>query len=418
MLPKILICAVAFFGVLAGPLIAAPPPTDPASAAEWRKAEDLMLEGQATKAYPIFVNLNQRFPNHSSLRLGLARSAALTGRYDEAEAIYQDLLTKYPGDPTLLNESDQVKALKSGQAQATTFHFRARVGLVYDSNANQGANSDVSYDLNFGGFEGLLIIGDTEKISTFGAYFGADFNFSHRLGADSPWSVVGDAGLYVRGNEDSDLDDIRSSEWQWFRAGAGVRYVKGQNLFDVRLKWEVFDYELTNHVTSWGPELTYLRALTPKVHLISQLSADWRDYQRNHDRDGSYGQFGQYARFFFSERGHSLTVGAAYQWGRPRVDELGHDAWSLVSRLTVRPNESWEISPFASFTSEYYKGPAFPLERDDRRDKKFRSGIDVVYKLTESLNLEFNYSYNRDSSNSPLHDYDQHVVSSGLSWGF
>jgi hypothetical protein len=410
-----LFLTLAFF-FLAAPLKAASP--DPTSAAEWRRAETLIQKGQAKEAYPIFANLTQRYPGHSSLLLGLARSAALTGRYDEAEAIYRDLLERYPGDPTLLNESDQIKALKSGTGQATTFHFRARAGLVYDSNANQGVNSDYfSYTLGNNTIR-ILTRDGLKKISTAGAYFGANFNMSHRLASDSHWSFVGDAGLYVRGNEDSDLSDIKTSEWQWFRLGAGFRYAYGQNLFEIRLKGEVFDYEFTNHVTSWGPELTYLRAATPTVHLITQLSADWRDYQRSPGRDGSYGQVGEYGRFFFGDQGHSLTIGAAYLWGRPKTDSLGYDGWSAITRLTFRPNETWEISPFASFTQEKYDGPAIILDREDREDKKFRSGIDVIYKISEAWNIEFNYSYNRDNSNSPFYDYSQHTVSLGASWGF
>jgi hypothetical protein len=346
--------------------------------------------------------------------LGLARSAALTGRYEEAEGIYRDLLQKFPGDPILLNERDQVQALKSGTESPTTVSFRMRAGILYDSNANQGAPDDVIY--NLGG--ALLTVRDTKKIGTVGGYFGASFNLSRRLAGSSPWSFVGDAGLYIRGNEDSDLDDIKNSEWQWVRAAAGLRYAKGRNLFEFRIKGEVFDYELTNHVASWGPELTYLRAVTPAFHLISQLAADWRNYQRNPDRDGHYGQLAQYGRYFFGDSTHSITFGLAYLWGRPELNGLGHNGWSVPVRLTLRPDETWEISPHASITAEYYKDRAVFLDRSDRKDKKFRTGVDVIYKLTDQWRLEFNYSYNRDNSNSPLYDYAQHVVGLGMSWGF
>ncbi|MDR1870438.1 MAG: surface lipoprotein assembly modifier, partial [Deltaproteobacteria bacterium] len=259
---------------------------------------------------------------------------------------------------------------------------------------------------------------DTKKIPTSAAYFGANFNFSHRLPDSSPFSFVGDAGLYIRGNEDSRLADLKNKEWQWFRAGLGFRFAKGQNLFETRLKWEIFDYELTNHVTSVGPEITYLRALNPSFHLISQLSLDFRNYQRNPDRDGHYGQLAQYGRVFFGEESHSLTFGVAYLWGRPKLDTLGHDGWAVPLRLTLRPHEKWEISPHVSFITEKYKGPAIILDVRDRKDKKYRLGVDTVYKLTDQFNVEFSYGFNRDDSNSPLYEFDQHTVSLGVSWGF
>ncbi|MDR2142370.1 MAG: surface lipoprotein assembly modifier [Deltaproteobacteria bacterium] len=412
---KILTFCFVIILLSAGHLQAATP--DPVSGAEWRRAENLLVAGQAEESYRIFSSLLQKYPGHSSLLLGLARSSALTRRYQQADDLYRDLLSKYPNDPLLLNESDQVKALMSGKGSATTFNFRMRAGLIYDSNANQGAETEVVQV--FPNLNNLQVtFRDTKKISTTAAYFGANFNMSHRLNESGPWSFVGDAGLYIRGNRDSDLDDIKSSEWQWFRLGAGLRYTKERNLFEFRLKYEIFDYELTNHVTAWGPELTYLRAVTPNFHLISQLALDWRNYQRNPDRDGTYGQLAQYGRFFFGENAHSLTVGAAYLWGRPERRSLGHYGWSAPVRLTLHPHTDWEISPNASYTAEYYRGPAIILDEKDRRDKRIRTGVDVIYKLTENWRLEFNYSYNKDNSNSPLYDYKQHVVGLGMSWGF
>jgi tetratricopeptide (TPR) repeat protein len=402
--------------IAAAPLKAAT--QDEASAAEWRRAESLMLSGKASEAYPIFVALSQRYPGHSSIRLGLARSAALTGRYDEAEAIYKDLLEKYPGDPTLLNERDQVLALKSGTGAATTVGFRVRAGFIYDSNANQGADSDVTQVFNIAHlFVARITFNDTKKIPTAGAYFGANFNIAHRLGA-GPLSFVADSGLYIRYNENSRLDVVKNREWQFFRVGGGLRYAKGQNLFEARLKWEIFDYELSNRVVSYGPELTYLRAVGPKVHLITQAVADFRHYQRSPDRDGSYGQLAQYGRYFFGEKKHSVTVGGAYLWGRPKNHDLGYDGWSAMTRFTFRPFESWELSPFVSYIRENYKAPVFFWDKRDRRDKKIRVGLDAIYKINESWQVEFNVGYNRAKSTSPLYEYSQRVVSLGMSWGF
>jgi hypothetical protein len=341
----------------------------------------------------------------------------LSRRFDEAEAIYRDLLEKYPRDPILLNERDQVLALKAGATSATFFSLRLRAGYIYDSNANQGAESDVVQV--FPNLNNLRItFRDTKKIASSAAYFGANLDFSRRLPDGSPWSFVADSSFYIRGNEDSALKDLKNSEWQWYRLGAGLRYAKGQNLFEFRVKGEVFDYELTNHVLSWGPEITYLRAVVPTFHLISQLSLDIRNYQRNPDRDGTYGQVAQYGRIFFGQNVHSLTFGAAYLWGRPKMDSLGHDGYAIPVRLTLRPHEDWEISPNATYTYERYKGPAIVIDTKDRRDKKFRTGVDLIYKLNDNWRVEVNYSHNRDNSNSPLYDYSQDVIGVGLSWGF
>ncbi|MDR2141592.1 MAG: surface lipoprotein assembly modifier [Deltaproteobacteria bacterium] len=396
----------------AAPLVAAPP--DPVSVAEWKKAETYLINKRPQEAYELFTVLLGRYPGHSSLMLGLARSSALTGHFQEALEIYRQLLAKFPGDPILLNERDQVQGLLAGTGSPTTVNFRMRAGVLYDSNANQGAPDDLVLSI----FGLSIPLEGTKRISTMGGYFGANFNISHRLSEISPWSLVGDSGLYIRGNEDSDLNDIKSSEWQWFRVGGGLRYAKGQNLFEFRIKGEFFDYELTNRVISWGPELIYLRAVTPKFHLISQFSLDYRDYQRSPERDGDYGQIYQNARFFFGDNTNSLTFGVGYLWGRPKLDNLEYYGFSIPLRLTLRLTEDWELSPHLNYIHEKYRGKGIIFDLEDRRDKKIRSGLDVIYKINDRLRVEFNYSFNRSDSNSAFYDYAQHSMSLGLSWGF
>ncbi|MDR1607782.1 MAG: hypothetical protein LBT38_05155, partial [Deltaproteobacteria bacterium] len=68
MFQKILVISWLAFFLATSPALAATP--DPASAAEWKKAETLLVTGKAGQAYPIFATLLQRFPGHSSLTLG------------------------------------------------------------------------------------------------------------------------------------------------------------------------------------------------------------------------------------------------------------------------------------------------------------------------------------------------------------
>jgi tetratricopeptide (TPR) repeat protein len=386
---------------------------EPAQVEEWRSAETLLLTGQPEEAYRIFGELLKKYPGHSALLLGQARSSVLSGRYHEADEIYRALLKRYPSNHVLQNESGQVKNLLTRVPSATTVNLKMRAGFIYDSNANQGSPSEY---FDFGQYR--FLIPEAKKIGTAAAYFGADFNIARRLSEVGRWSLVGDARFYLRGNENSDLDDIKSSEWQWFRLGGGVRYADGQNLAELRIRGEVFDYELTNHVSSWGPELLYLRAVTPATHLISQVSLDRRNYQRNHDRDGTYGQAAEYLRYFFGENSHSITLGAGFLWGLPKFDRFKYNGWFIPLRLIFKPHEKWEISPNFNYIEEKYQLPGTVLETTDRRDKKFRTGLDLVCKLTESFSLELNYSYNRNDSSSALYDYDQHTVGLGVAWGF
>lgn len=386
---------------------------EPAQAEEWRRAETLLLTGRPDEAYRIFGELLEKHPGHSALLLGKARSSVLSGRYREADEIYRSLLERFPSNHVLGAESRQVKNLLARVPPATTVSLKMRAGFIYDSNANQGSPSEY---FDFGQYR--FLIPEAKKIGTAAAYFGADFNVARRLSGAGRWSLVGDARLYLRGNENSDLGGIKSSEWQWVRLGGGIRYADGRNLAELRIRGEVFDYELTNHVSSWGPELLYLRTATPAVHLISQVSLDRRNYQRSHGRDGTYGQAAEHLRYFFGENNHSITLGAGFLWGLPESDRFRYNGWFIPLRLIFKPHEKWEISPSFNYIEEKYRLPGTVVETADRRDKKFRTGLDLVCRLTESLSLELNYSYNRNDSSSALYDYDQHTVGLGLAWGF
>jgi maltoporin len=151
---------------------------------------------------------------------------------------------------------------------------------------------------------------------------------------------------------------------------------------------------------------------------MTQLSLDRRDYQRNPDRNGTYGQLGQYGRLFFGENNHSLTIGGGYHFGRAKFDRFAYSGYFIPLHLTFNVGEKWELTPSLSYMVENYKLPATVLESEDRKDKKIRAGLDIAYKLTETLQVELNYGYNNTDSNRPLYEYVQHVVGLGLAWGF
>jgi hypothetical protein len=263
-----------------------------------------------------------------------------------------------------------------------------------------------------------VTVADAGKKDSFGAYVGADLDFARRFYLDSPWHLVGDVRVFWRGNENSGLDRLKSRESQWGRAAFGLRRLSAQTLAEVRLKGEVFDYELYQHVSAAGPEATFLWAATPGLHLLARGGLDRRVYSRDPGRNGVYGWAGGYLRFFFGAGNHEFLAGGRFLGASAERNAYGYSGWEATARILFKLPYGFELAPSAAYVRENYNGPATILEAEDRRDERLRLGGLLTYRINESWSLELSYQYAKNNSNSDLYDYAQHYVSSGIAWNF
>ncbi len=418
------------------------------TAVESGKAEaaTLLEKGKAEQAYELYMRLVREDPDDDAVNLGLARSAAKAGKWNQAVMAYETLLEKYPGEAGLYGElanvymllgdresaerslavmrsldgktskADTDKVLDTLESRYSRFqaHGKLRAGVLYDSNANMGPRSN-SMDL---GDWKVKVKGAKEK-ETLGVYLGGDVDLGWRLAQDSAWWLVGDAQGFWRGNANSDLHrDSRSRESQWGRAAAGVRHLTATTLADLRVKAEIFDYEFYQNVAAIGPEGTFLWALTPSVQLVSRGGIDHRVYSQDPGRNGTYGWIGQYLRLFFGPDNHEFVAGARYLGASADTGDYSYNGWEGSARFLFKLPYGFELGPFASFTQEYYNGPATTLEKRDRKDDRWRLGTTLTYRITEAWSVETSYQYSNNDSRSTLYDYDQHLVTVGIAWSF
>lgn len=410
------------------------------------EAADLLRSGDSAGAYELYSRLYRDNPDDDEVVLGLARSAAAAGKHNQAVMAYERLIALYPNDPGLYAEiaasymalndrataeryMAKVRALDSKTTEEQTtlaldtmersndrfqYHGRVRVGVLYDSNANQGPSTST---MDIGNFRDVVVPGVQSK-ETFGGYLGADVDFGWRTTPDGSWWMVSDFGAFVRGNTNSDLARTDSRESQWGRAALGARRLTSTTLFDLRFKAEIFDYELTQNISAVGPEAVFLWAVTPSVQLISRGSLDKRTYSQDGGRDGAYYWLGQYLRLFMGERNHEVLFGARYLGGVADNGNYSYSGWEGSLGFTFKLPYQFELSPFVSFTQEFYHGPATVLEGKDRQDDRWRTGANLVYHINEDWDAELLYQYTNNDSNSPLYDYDQHLVTAGVAWKF
>lgn len=410
------------------------------TAIEQSKAEavSLMKAGKAKEAYELYARLLREEPEDDEIALGMARAAMHAGRPNQAVMAYLLLLEKYPHEKGLYEEIgqaymalgdretariylEQAKLENVGSTldllekrySATQVHGRLRAGLMFDSNANQGPSSNL---INLGNY--LVRLDNAKSISSAALYAGAQVDVAHRLDQSSPWWLVGDAQALWRGNANSDLNSMHSRESQWGRVSFGVRHLDSQTLFDLRLKGEVYDYEFYQRVMALGPEMLFLVAIRPDVHLITRAGVDRRVYSDDPVRNGLYGYTGEYVRFFVGQDNHEFLFGGRYMWGDAERGDFSYDGWEGSARFAYKASKKLEIAPSLTYTRENYKGAATVLETDSRRNRIKRAGLSVTYYLTDEWSIEGAYQYTRNSSNSSLYDYRQHVISLGAAWNF
>lgn len=409
------------------------------------EAAAMLSKGDAVKAYELYMRLVRLAPDDDAVNLGMARAAVKAKRWNQAVMAYETLLEKHPGTAALYGELANVYMLLGDRAAAERshamrrfldgsgakaetdktldalerrysdlqFHGKIRGGFQYDSNANMGPASN---DLTLGMWH--VRVENAKNEDSVGGYLGANMDLGRRFHRDSRWWAVGDAQAFWRGHADGKLSDTHSRESQWGRAAVGLRRLSSSSLAEARAKVEAFDYEFYQSVSAFGPEGTLIWAPAASTHLILKAGLEKRDYSRDHMRNGLYGSVGAYDRVFFGKDNHELLVGARYIGAGADKNDYGYKGWEGTSRFLFKLNRSFELSPFVTYSQEFYKGPATVLENDKRRDNRLRVGLGLTRRINESWAFEIGYQYLYNDSNSELYTHKQHYMPVGVTWSF
>lgn len=406
------------------------------------KANTLIKDGQTEEAYHLLFSALREDPDSDEINLALARAALASNHPHQAIMAYERLIKKYPGEvmfhreiaSAYLSIEDRVTAehylrldpkvndetiepvLKDIGKRYERFQKRwtLRAGALYDSNANQGLNSNT---INLGDY--MLTLSDSaEKVRSGGMYFGGNLDTSYKLSRVTPWHFVSDLAFYMRYGTSGELQDAGQEYSQWWRGAFGFRHVGEGNTLDFRIKGEVFDYDFYETVYSYGGEVTFSHAVSRRWYFITRASIDERNYVRNHPYDGSYGSVGQYSWWLFGKSDHEFTIGGRYVFANADYKDYGYDGWEASAWFRFKLQNGLELSPSLSYTEERYDGPATILETDNRRDKRLRIGLSAAKRLSEKLTLEMSYQYTDNDSNSEIHDYNRHLINVGWVWSF
>ncbi len=432
-------CVVALFlvhGLFSHKAVAQTPSTPNKS-----HAATLLKQGEYAQAYALYAKLLRQHPHDDIINLGFARSAMHLRNPGQAVMAYERLLEKYPTEPLLLKELAAALSMQNDTQRAalelakdtsmsheskldlmeawqkeqspTQVSGKVRFGVIYDSNVNSGP---VSNDLTFE--KRSITLSDGKAQDTFSAYVGASLDVSHQVSEYSPWRIVGNVDTLLRYNANEKLYDMHLSSSEWVSAAVGVRYLGTQSLFEVKARAQIFDYAFEQSVFALGAESNFVYAVSPHIHLITSASINNRSYTEDHSNNGWYLSMGQYVRYNIDTK-NNIIFGGRYIGGFAQEKDYTYNGFEASLRFNfVLPYHDIKISPFFSYSGEYYNGVATRYDTDLRQDYRIRTGVAVTVPLTDAWNLELSYQYNNNISNSPLYDYHQHVTNVGVSWEF
>lgn len=405
-----------------------------------QEAEQTQKEGKIEQAHQLYMRLWREAPDNSRVLLGVARTASVTGRHPHALTAYETLLSRYPKDSGLrleytrvlvalgdkeaarqqldsiradnpsLSEEQMSRFLASMIKERSEFIVEGRLsgGYIYDTNVNA---APLHKDVTVGGWPILLDEGSTAQRS-WGLFASTALDLAWRNAPESRWWLVGDVIGYQKWYMDVDGKDTT-----YGRAGTGVRYT-GERLFlDMRAKTETVLEDKNTIVNIAGAEGSFSWMPIPRFSLLTRGGFERRDYE-NTFQSGQYYWLGEYARFLFSEKGHSLTLGG--RWLGANASDKRSSSSGEEFSAQVGFNLPWNIELYfsGSYRHDRYKAPATFLETQDRDDEQLRGGSFLTWHMTPTLSLDLAYQYTKNTSNSPLYTYDQHFVSSGLTWKF
>lgn len=407
------------------------------------QAANLLKAANYQEAYRLYMLLLREEPDSDTVNLGLARAAQAIGEVNQAILALERLVDKYPRDALLrmalarafvadnnpeaarreLEFAQSIDSSLSDQMLATAMQAltkerspwqlagRIGMGVVYDSNANMGPQS-AFVQL---GYWPLKLESSAVQQESWGAYTSANLDVARQIGK-SAWWLAGDLGVYRKGYFKS-LGSSR--ELFWGRAALGLRRIGSRSLFDLRVKNDLVDYIGDGQTAqSSGPELLFAWVLQPNVHLLTRGALERRDYNLNNGRQGWYSWGGEYLRILFGTDNHEIMLGGRYTIGDAKRNDYSFTGWETSLNARFKLPLQCEFSPFIAYRQEIYNGPATALELKKRDDEQIRTGAALTWNISESLAAECMWQYTKNNSSSPIYQYDQQLVTTGLSWKF
>ncbi|ATE61528.1 porin family protein [Thauera sinica] len=347
------------------------------------------------------TELLQREPAASRVKLELAEIHYRSGRPEKARQLLLDVKASNP--PARVGENIEafLAFIESGGAKAWSAY--AGVGLLYDSNANQGPDIDniLIYDLPF------TLDRDAKGNHDWAHLYKLGAGYTHALRDD----LAVQAGLHLNYTDYRRLNGFDTLN---LSLSVGLGWSKDAWSFSLPYIFNVIRFGHSQRYYSIGQGLAPQIAYQVSPRLLLQGSLAWQDrrYKDNSPRNGDVVTFSPSLRYALDASSHVSVGGYAGRekagletyGNRSRGVEFGYFK-AFDKHLNLHVSPAFSHTDYSGFEAAWQKG------RVDRRTDLSASLNYLIAPWNSNLTLSFTASDNRSNIGMYRYKRQQTMVS-------
>jgi len=362
--------------------------------------------GKLEESEKYFTEFLAKEPDTPRVKLELSEVYYTMGKFDEATKLLQEVKSTNPPAVVGNNIDNFMAMIKKNRPKAWSGY--AKMGLVHDSNVNQGPSTDniLMYNLPF------KLSDDAKDNSDWGLSLQAGANHNYVINPNTAWQSSLNLGLMK-------YQDIKNYDSVSLSASTGPSHKNGAWYLSLPLiaNGVKIGHEDRYYSASIGlaPQVAY--QLNQKVSLSSSLALSDKHYHNNSDRDSQSITFSPSMRYII-DNGSYLSFGGYAGRESSDMQTAANNSKGLNATYAkaLAPNTTLYLSP--SWSNTNYDGTeiAFGKSRDD----DYRSmGATLNYDIpswesTASLSL----NWAKNSSSIDMYDFKRVQTMLSLSKNF
>ena len=413
--------------VIAGPATSqaadapAPVPQDDGSEALFEQGMEALEDDRLKSAMKAFQSILSQQPALHRARLELAVAYYRSLQYAEARKLAQEVLDDPHTPPevrvTVLAFLAQIQSDEAAAAVRHEFKPSISMGMMYDSNVNVGASSEIIEEL-----PGSVLQPDSLEQSDNALLLSAGLAHTFQPGkiydigertAALLWQSQ--ATLYERA-----YNDLQDFDLTVLSAGTGPALVMLRH-------WRATLPLTVDRIWLGGSELAWYTSLSPAVtwqfnngELTWDATVTNRDYDDNRStfdggdggHEGIYKATGVAAGRYFQQRKVAAQVGARVLDFNADEAAYGYDGYELLAGVVVKTWPGGSVYGRANYRDVQYDGPEASGKARDEQERRLGVGFQHDFQAgrLEKWTLIGALQYTDNDSNVSYYNFDRQQV--------
>ncbi len=407
-----------------------------------QQAMGLYNDGKFIESYDLLMTLFREKPDDKSLYVAIGRAAYGAKRYNQAIMGYEKAIANNPNSSLLyielaavynsLKDYNKAKSLLmtakekgagdrvdidsyiasvDNSLETTFFSGMVGLGVGYDTNVNYGV---IAKDIVLGGLPLTVSGASLPKASpTFTA--SSFLNLVEKFDPNNNSAMfIADLGVYSKFFSNK---EVTQNNFLWVGLSAGARLAFTKFYVDILAKGNYTTYDFMSSVYGYGVEARLNASLPFGLFSRTTVNFEGKTYETSSDSDGFTFDISERLNYTIYDKGFA-TLELGYSLKDAKIERLTYNEFGASLSYTQTLPYSVFVEPSVSADYSLYKAPATVLETDNRNDVLVSVGVSATWHFMKGFSAIANYSYDHNISNSPIYDYDQHVISAAVNYYF